>query len=263
MKMQTNYNPTYIPPSEQPAQTQQTALEDPNATESAEPTQPLSPQFAALAKQKRALQVKERELLNREKALSGSSGQTDSIALARLKSEPLDVLLEAGVTYEQLTEAILNNQGNSEINSLKAELKALKEGVDNKFVDRDLQAEKQVLAEMRREAEQLARNGEEFELVNGMGAVDKVMDLIERTYRASGEVLDTREALQLVEDELFKDTQKLTTFKKVQSQFNPPARVPQMQQAQGMRTLSNRDTASVPMTNKQRAIAVMQGTYKR
>ncbi len=260
LTMRTNANPNYIDPTAQQGQ----APVDPNelSNDSAEATQPISPQFAALAKQRRALQVMKRELDAREKALSSPVPDKETIALAKLKAQPLDVLLEAGVTYEQLTEAILANQGNSEINDLKAKLKALEEGVDKKLTDRDTQSEQQVLAEMRKEAEQLAAEGDTFEMVRGTGSIPDVMKLIERTYRESGEVLDVSEALQLVEDELFKEAQKIASFKKVQSQYFPPAQ-PQMQRQQGMRTLTNRDTASIPMSAKARALAAFNGTLKR
>lgn len=256
MQMKTNANPTALPGE------QGLTIPDPDKQpDEVEANQPISPQFAALAKQRRALQVKERELAEREKALSNPDGQKDSIALARLKSEPLNVLLEAGVTYEQLTEAILANQGNSEINDLKAQLKALESGVDQKLSERDQQAEQQVLAEMRREATQLAAEGDDFEMVREEKAIPAVMMLIERTYREHGEVLDVREAMQDIEDELVKEAVRKASRKKVQSQLAP---TPQpMQRHQGMRTLTNKDTASVPMDRKARALAAALGTLQR
>ncbi len=230
-----------------------------------EATQPLSPQFAALAKQRRALQVKEREIADREKALTERSPtQGDAVDRARLKADPLGVLLEAGVTYEQLTEAVLaNNSGATpEIQALKAQLKALEEGVDKKLTDRDSQQEQQALAEMRKEALQLVAEGDDFELVRETKSVPDVLKLIEQTYRKTGEVLDVREALRLVEEELVKDIMPLANLSKVQGQLAPRPAQPQQQQRQ-IRTLTNRDTASVPMSAKARALAAFNGTLKR
>ncbi len=269
-KMNTNANPSFMEQTIRPTPQIQDLPGAPRAANiesndnqagDPEATGPISPQFAALAKQRRALQVKERELLERERSMSNPAAATDSISKALLLERPLDVLLDAGVTYEQLTEAILANQGNSEINSLKAEIEALRKGVDQKLQDRDTQTEQQVLAEMKKEAEQLASQGEEFELVRGMGKIPDVMKLIERTYRESGEVLDVQEALGLVEKELLSEAEKIAGYNKVRSQFIPQA--PQMQRHQGMRTLTNRDTASVPMSAKQRALAAFHGTLQR
>lgn len=233
--------------------------EDPKVVE--EVTQPLSAQAAAFARQRRALQVKERELADREKALSSQSQGSDRIDIARLKSEPLNVLLEAGVTYDQLTEAILANQGNSEVNALKTKISELEQGIEKKFSDRETQAEQQVLAEMKRDATKLAAEGETFEMVRETGSIPDVMQLIERTYRETGEVLDVREACQLVEEELVNRYSKLANLKKLQAKL--ASSVQQSPQRQGMRTLTNRDTASVPMSAKARAIAAFHGTLKK
>lgn len=264
LKMNTNATPEWQRPDIQ-AQVQELPpaqkLSNPTTNEGeTEATQPLSPQFAALAKQRRALQVKERELAEKEKALS--SPQEGQIPLARLKSEPLKVLLESGVTYEQLTEQILANQGNQEVYALKAEIEALKNGVDQKFKDRETQAEQQALMQMRQEAQRLIAQGDDFELVRETRNLPNVMKLIERTYRQSGEVLDVKEACKLVEDHLFNEAQRMAKLNKVQSQLIPQTPPPQMQRQPVMRTLTNRDTATVPMTAKQRALAAFYGTLK-
>lgn len=229
-----------------------------------EATEPISPQFAALAKQRRALQQERRAFLEEKKAHEAASQGSDAVPLSRLKSEPLRVLLESGVTYEQLTEAILANQANPEINALKTEFNTLKEGLDNKLKENELKAEQQVLAEMRRDAERIIYSNDDFELVRETKSVPDVMRLIERTYRETGEVLEVSEALKLVEEELFKRNQKLVNTKKLQGLFNKqPEPVAQQQRPQGMRTLTNKDTASVPMSAKQRAIAAFYGTLKK
>ena len=114
---------------------------------------------------------------------------------------------------------------------------------------------------MRREATSLVSQGEDFELIRGTQSVPDVMQLVERTYRETGEVLDIREACQLVEDELFKETQKLAKLKKVQSQFAPIQQ--QLQPQRGFRTLTNRDTATAPMSAKARALAAFRGELTR
>src|SRR5690349_10494451 len=73
LRMTTNVTPGRIdtPPPAAPAEAPLAIPDTPEPAEGVvEATQPLSPQLAALAKQKRALQVKERELLDREKALN-------------------------------------------------------------------------------------------------------------------------------------------------------------------------------------------------
>ena len=234
-------------------------------TPGSEETKPLSPQFAALAKQRRALQVKEREIADREKAIqekATTDGSPDM--LARLKSDPLSVLSEAGVSYDQLTEAILNGSGpNPEMLALKAEIKALKEGVDKNFIDRDTQAEQQVLAEMRREADQLVATGDTYEMVRATRSQPQVIELIHRTYKQTGEVLDVSEALELVENDLLNENLKIANIPKLKSRLSPAQEIQQQQKPQGMRTLTSRDGANPQMSRRARAIAAMNGTLKR
>lgn len=257
IKMRTQQEPSGGMPV---AENEETGDNNGKLVSDVEETQPISPQFARLAKERRALQVKERELKAREEAMKAQP-QDGGITLARLKQEPLKVLLENGVTYDQLTDELLKNQGNPEVSALKSEIEALKEGVDNRFKESATQQEQQVLAEMKREASQLMAQGETYALVREMGQLPNVMTLIERTYRESGEVLDVSEALGLVEAELEKDAEKIASLSKVREKYMPQPQM--MQQRQGMRTLTNRDTASVPMSPKQRAMAAFHGTLKR
>jgi hypothetical protein len=117
---------------------------------------------------------------------------------------------------------------------------------------------------MRREATQLAAQGDDFELVRETQSVPDVIQLIERTYDKTGEILDVSEAMKLVEDELFKRQQKLITLKKMRGLLPKQAEpVPQQRPQSGMRTLTNRDTASVPLSAKARALAAFYGTLKK
>ncbi len=263
LKMKTQATPLVDPGVLEPDSAISNEIEPLDAA--SEETKPLSPQFAALAKQRRALQVKERELIDREKALETRSTTDGSQDFkAQLKSNPLKVLQESGVTYDELTNAIINSQSNPDIEALKAEIKALKEGVDSKFTDRDTQAEAQVLAEMRRDATALVSEGDDFEAIRETGSVDDAIDLIKRTWKNSGEVLDVHEALTLVEEQLIEDIEKVARIKKVQSRVTPDqTQTPQQLQPKQMRTLTSRDTAVPQLDRKARALAAFHGTLKK
>lgn len=269
LKMSTNATPLSQAEMLAPEETNQNlAIPDTNepVKEEAEVTQPLSPQLAAIAKARRALQVKERELADREKALSEQKPSEGSVIdVAQLKSRPWSVLQELGVSAEQLRDAILADQSGitPEISALKAELKALKENVDKTFTDKDEQAIKQHLSLKTREATKLvAEGGDAYELVRDRNKIPAAIKLMELTYRESGEVMETSEALKLIEDELMTDGLSFVKSKKLQSQIVPPAlpesTLPQQQQKQ-MRTLTNRDTATIPVDRKKRAMAAFLG----
>lgn len=257
LRMTTNATPGYEPELAIPDTV------DP-ATAAIEETKPLSPQLAAIAKQRRALQLEKQALERERAALKQSPTQGAGVDVARLKSDPLGVLLEAGVTYQQLTDAVLANDSGSPTREMEAKLKALEESLDKKFTDRDQRDRQQVLAEMGREAKQIIAEGDDFELVRERKAIPKALQLVEAIYDRDGDVIDIREALRLVEEELFKEIEPLAKLNKVQRAFAPaPAPTPPQQHRQQMRTLTNRDTASVPLSPKARAIAAFHGTLKR
>ncbi len=227
-----------------------------------EATEPLSPQFAAIAKQRRALQQQIRAFQDEKKAFEASKSQGgDSEILARLKSRPIEVLLEQGVTYEQLTDAIIAGQGNPEVNALKTKIASLEEGIDKKFTEHVTQQRAEVINEMTRNANQLVTQGDEFELIRETKSVPDVIRLIEKNYDETGEVLSVHEACKLIEDELFNRQKNLANLKKMQGIYQP---APQpAQQRSGMRTLTNNHTASAPMSAKARALAAFRGELKR
>jgi hypothetical protein len=235
-----------------------------------EATQPLSPQLAAIAKAKRALQL-ERAEFEKQKAetdtLKGAAGIQD-----RLKSDTLSVLQEAGVLdspefYNSLTERILGNQNayNPEIAALKAEVKALKEGVDQSFKSQETRAEESALTEMLYEAEALAKEGDAFEMIRerGQAAYDRVLRKIYNNYKKTGRVLDVTEAMNSVEGELLEEALKFARLGKVQGKLAPTPTQPVQPGQKQLRTLTASGTSTAPLTARQRALAAFSGTLKR
>jgi hypothetical protein len=259
----------------------QTAVEVmPAATESASPsttsdihgqtqgavesTQPLSPQFAALARQRRALQVKEREIAEREAKLARPP-EGDYVAKADLLANPLKIF-DMGVTHDQLTEAILSNASGitPEIRALKEEVKRVKEDVNKTLTEREAQAEKQALSAMMQEASALVQQGDIYEMVRETKSLPVVKELIWRTYKQKGEVLDVSEALNLVETDLINETLKMANLKKVQNKLIPqPVQTQPQLLGKQMKTLTNRDNVSIPLDRKARAMAAWHGTLRK
>lgn len=247
------------------------------ATTTSDATKPLSPQFAALAKAKREMQL-ERQKLDADKAAFTTSQTQDLsgyVAKADLKANALKVLLAEGVTYDQLTEEILaSNQESTDVSALRAELKALKEGFDNQnksLTDRDAATEAQVKAQIRRTVDQLVAQGDDFEMIREAGYAPQVVDLIDKVWKREGILLDETEAAATIEKELLEESLKFARIKKVQSMLNPAQSPQKTQSAQPqdrpgvkvMRTLTNRDgSTSVSMSKRERAIAAMEGRLK-
>jgi hypothetical protein len=227
-----------------------------------EATQPVSPQVASLAKRQRALQLKERELLAREKAIQQKPGNS-VVDLARLKAEPLSVMLESGVTYDQLTEAIMAGQGGTnEVRALKTELQTLKDEMNKRFEAEKLQARREALINIREDVKELVKEDENFELIKELRQENEVVKLIDVYHRKTGRLLDFKTACEWVEEQLLEDNKNLAGLKKMQKLFTPQP-VTREQRQMGMRTLTNKDTASPQLSPKSRALAAFYGTLRK
>lgn len=276
LKMKTIATPGYVPnepeqeteqPPPQAAQTQTEAPITDETKAADEATQPLSPQYAALAKARRALQ-QEKQAFDRMKAeFEASKAQsTDAIDKARLTSDPLGVLLDAGVTFDQLSEAVIayQNGGVAGVRELKNEIKTLKDTFEKQLSERDQQAIQQAAKKLQFDGERLSQEGDEFALLRHEKGIPKVVEYIVEKYKETGDVLDLRETMQRFEKFHRKEANaKAELLKKLSGEQSPiPPTQPVQQQRQPMRTLTNRDTASVPMDRKARALAAFRGTLK-
>jgi hypothetical protein len=276
--MKTNHSPDRFIPEPQAPEAPQTPINntlDTNEQAQAAPaaTEPLSPQFAALAKAKRALQVKERELAVREAQLGKTPDKTSGVYTKdEIKTQALRILRESGVTNDELTEALLREAQDygPGYTALEAEIKTIKDQQNAEKqlqAERDQAAERQVLTHMRSQIDELTQQGEQFELTRLHGYQPKVLELIYKTYKSTGEIYDVDYACKLIEDEPMADTLKAAQVKKVQSSFTTTPLQTQTQPTQRgqvptqtMRTLTNRDNASThAMSRRERAIQAFYG----
>ncbi len=275
LRMRTNFSTNRDEPITEPVESKESPNSTDSLTESSkstpdepgavEATQPLSHRDVAFAKAKRASQLREAALDKREAELKEREGTMSSADLiAKLKSSPMSVLQEHGVTYDQLTEAILNgNPSNPEIQELKAKIEALEKGVETKFQTREQQAEESALTEMLYEAEALAKEGEDYEMIRSEDAFDDVLRHIHITYKQTGRVLDVADAMNHIENKLLARAEKLASINKVRNKMVPPPSEPLQPQQRGMRTLTARDSAAPVSDRRARAMAAFSGTLKR
>lgn len=267
IKMNVNRTPEmqYSPELAPPEGSGPSETHNSEAKPTVEATQPISPQFAALAKQRRALQQERRAFEDAKKDFEMSKQGSDVVSLADLKSDPLGVLLnKAGHTWDDLAGFVTSYQSSPETRELRTKLNSLEENFTKKLSEQESQAQKLERQAKQREIDWILQNDQEgkYEFLKDSGKASQAIELQKRIKAEEGKDEPLASCLQQIEDVLYEEFQRKAKLKKVQSMF--AEQVPQQAPARpGMRTLSNKDTSSVPMTAKQRAIAAFYGTLKK
>ncbi len=247
-----------------------------------------APKFAALTRQEKALRqskvelkAKEAELEKRTKEIEAQA-QTYQARQKLKKENPLKFLEEEGVTYDELTQMILNNgevpaekKQEQVLAVMQEEIKALREELKQK--DKKEQEEREAAeksqaeqkynqqidgfkAEIKEfldksdvEAFELMKSGVFSEVTDPIQAVyDVVLEHYEDTKAKSpkgvGEILDIKDAADMVEQWLESEADKIAKTKKIAKKLNPPVEEKKQSKAQSESpsTLENAHSSTVP-----------------
>ena len=255
---------------------------------------PLSSQYALLARREKALRAKaqqqEQVYKAREEALKAKEAalavkdaeyQTGYISKAQLKTNTLAALEDAQVSYDEITQAILNNQTpldprtqnlmakmEAKISKLEAELGEGKKAQS----DQQTQAYQAAVKQIETDVRALVKLDPAYETVRETNSIKDVVELIEQTYKEEGTLLSVEEAAQLVEDELLSQIDRLTKIEKVKNRLSPkPAASEQVQaqtpskptpQQQPMKTLTNANSSTRQLSARERALLAFKGELK-
>lgn len=203
-----------------------------------------SKRFAALSKKEKAIRQRESELNSKMAALEERMKSLEPKKVEepvresleqRIKRDPLKALEEAGLSYEKLTQLVLNDgkistESQMQLmreeldNKYKSEIENLRKEIESKEVKKQQEHEKQVVENFKIELAQFVDTGEEYELIKANNAVDTVYQVIEEHYKKSGRVLSNKEAADAVESHLLEEARKLLKLKKLMKQevVEPP-----------------------------------------
>lgn len=252
--------------------------------------EPLSSQYAQLARKEKALRMQAQQVKAQNEALAAREAaikaketeyQGDSyIPKDRLSKDTLRTLEEAGISYEQLTQEMLNapspeaRQLTTTISRLEAKIAALEDGqnkVKQTFEESQQNAYKQAVNQIRTEAKHAVYTDPAFETIKETNSVEDVVELITETFKAEGVLLTVDEAAKAVEDHLAEEAFKLTKLSKIQKRLaanagataTPAASGKQAEAPSGkqttMKTLTNRDGTARKLTASERAILAFKG----
>jgi hypothetical protein len=241
----------------------------------------ISPKFAELARReklynekRKAIEAKEAELKSREATYQSGDDYKASLK-SKFTQSPLEALSELGLSYDQITEMVLNQPKpeNLQYQELQKEIKALRAAQEKSVADQQ-QAQttqyEQAVTQIRNEVKMLVDSNEAYETVKEMGAQDAVVELIEETFKQKGHLMTIEEASKEVEEYLVEEAFKMASLKKVQARLKPAevstdlAAAKAKQDTAPMKTITNTvsHSASKPVSQKERrerAILAFQG----
>lgn len=275
-----------------------TAAETTDAPETTKEEQPkvdptLSRQFAQLARQEKALRAKaqqqaqefkqrEEAIKAREAALSQTKPDLSNyIPKDTLKTDPLRVLADAGLSYEELTQQILTQQPRDprteahivRLEAKLADLEAKAETSAKTYQEQQQQQYQQAVKQITMDVKQLVSKDPNFETIKSTNSIKDVVELIETTYKEDGHLMTVEEAAQEVEEYLVEEAMKLTNIDKIKkrmaaanaskpkSEVKTPATQTQTQPT--MKTLTNATASQRQLSPRERAELAFRGELKR
>lgn len=252
----------------------------------------LNSQFALLARKEKSLRAqaqaqaselkaKEQAIFAREEALKAKEAEyaTNYIPKSKLKLDPLSVLTAEGVSYDELTQAILNPRQAqdprivAELEQLKAEVKKsqdLQEQTRKAYEDQQKQVYQQAVNQIHKDAVALVNSDSSFETIKATGNAKEITRLIEKVYHKDGIMLTVEEAAREVEEHLVeKYSGVVSRVEKLKARLSPKEQLAQQsqepkqpQQEQTMKTLTNAVNASKTISARDRAILAFKNELK-
>ena len=285
-KLEDGTDPTGDPVQEglEESKPLEAAAEDTKAPEAKDP---LSSQYAVLARKEKALRAQvqkfnaERDAFKAEQAGKPATPTFDEskyIAKDKLATKDWNTLNELGFTYDDLTNLALNPPSAQDsrtvamIDELKAEIKALRGDSDKtkkSFEEQQTQQYQQAVNQIRNEAKNLVNSNEAFETIKETGSVDEVVRLIEETFKADGTLLSVEEAAQAVEEHLVEEATRLARLKKVQAKLQPQQAKP-LESGQkpvagqpAAKTLTNAIGSTRKLSPRERAHLAFEGKLQK
>jgi hypothetical protein len=243
----------------------------------------LSPKFAALARQEKQIRAANQKLKAEKEAFEAEKQArlNGYIPKDKLKSDPLAAFQDAGLSYDDVTQHLLNapqGQVDPTVRALQQQVQDLTSKLSQftqKQEETQTTAYKQAVETIRHKVKGLVDSSPEFEAIKALDQSEAVVALIEETFKAEGYVMTEEEAAREVEEHLIEESLRMAGLEKVKKKLAPapveeapkvPTTAPQKQvpQQQQLRTLTNAvSTASTGrLTERQRrerAILAAQG----
>lgn len=238
-----------------------------------EADQRLAQKFAALSRKEKQIRDRERQMQSQmaqlQQQLEALKAQQSEVEKyksmpERLRKQPAEVLKEAGITSEQLTEMLLNggkptaDMERSELESkVMSEVQALRKYIEEKEAKEAAERLEAATQGFQAEIVDFVNKTEDYELIRANNGTDLVYNVIESHFEQTqnetgkGEILSIKEAADLVENYYLEEAKKLLDRNKVKKLVQPQT-PPPAPKGKSAPTLSNTQAARVPTNGAQK-----------
>lgn len=238
------------------------------------------PRLEAMARKERQFHKMRKEIEAEKQGWKAKQAEYESnyVPKSRLAEDPLAVLTEAGISYDKLTEILLNspNSNDPTIRAIRSEIKALKDAQENnnkRQQESQEQQYQQAVKQITTEVKLLVDSNEEYETIKETNMQDAVVELIKQTFDDKGYLMDIDDAAKEVETYLMAEALKMSKLKKLQPKLKTeqsvsiPSRKNEPQLQTSLRTLTNTVSAQSPQRSSEkervaRAMAAFKGELK-
>lgn len=184
-------------------------------------------------RKERQIRKMQQELARERQEFEAKSKQyeTDYVPRSKLKQDPLSVLMEEGITYDQLSEMMLQAPSINDpaTKSLYNKIKELETKQTQAERSQQEQVKKQYEAainQINTQVKLLVDSDPEFESIKSAEAHDAVVELIEQTFQTEGYLMDVATAAKEVENHLVEQAYRMAQLKKVQARLAPKTETP-------------------------------------
>lgn len=250
-------------------------VETPVAPTTAKPAavDEVSSKFAALSKKEKLILKKQQEIQAKEKDIQEkySKYQEFESLKGSARSNPLKALESLGLSYDEITDYILNDSKptvSSEVKTVQDELAQFKKQLEEEKEsvkrreeeEREKQYSSAITTFKAEITDFITENSTEYELIGAYNQSELVYNTIEEAYNRSLEegtpkILSIKEAASMVEKYLEEEVSKVLSLNKVKSRFAPkveeaptPKEEPKFMPSSSAspKTLNNQITSSAP-----------------
>lgn len=218
--------------------------------------------FAALSRKEKDVRLAEQKLDQREQEFNLRQKEMDDKyshyqnLQDRLRTEPLKVMEENNLTYQQLTEMVLNDGGKTtdmRLEDIETKYNTRIEQLENQLTERSKQDEEAKFDTVIEDfildiTDFVDENAQEYELIQANNGINLIYEVIEQHHQDTGNILSMKEATDHVEQYYVSEVEKHKELPKVRKLLGLESseEEPSKEESQPSPTLTNTQASTVP-----------------